>query len=63
MCSQVLIHGRHARILARMFGIRSEDRGGDAGEGRTRVLAAEWGGILFYHCTIRVLKSSELIVP
>ena len=23
-----LIHGRHARILARVFGVRSEDRGG-----------------------------------
>ena len=29
-----LIHGRHARILARIFGVRSEDRGGGGGGGR-----------------------------
>ena len=28
-----LIHGRHARILARVFGVRSEDRGGGVGGG------------------------------
>ena len=28
-----LIHGRHARILARVFGVRSEDRGGGGGWG------------------------------
>ena len=27
------IHGRHARILARVFGVRSEDRGGVGGGG------------------------------
>ena len=33
--SGVLIHGRHARILARVFGVRSEDRGvGGVGGGR-----------------------------
>ena len=30
-----LIHGRHARILARVFGVRSEDRVG--GEGKDAV--------------------------
>ena len=34
ICSQILIHGRHARILARIFGVRSDGRrGGVEGEG------------------------------
>ena len=42
-----LIHGRHARILARVFGVRSEDRGGVWGGG------GEGGGreIQFYSTT------------
>ena len=28
LTARFLIHGRHARILARVFGVRSEDRGG-----------------------------------
>ena len=30
-----LIHGRHARILARIFCIKSEDRGGVGGGGES----------------------------
>ena len=36
-----LIHGRHARILARIFGVRSEDRGGVGGDGGGGVRVGE----------------------
>ena len=38
-----LIHGRHAQILARIFGVRSEDRGGSGLVG---------GGEEKYSCTV-----------
>ena len=38
---QVLMHGRHARIVGRILGVRSDGR---EGVGALRVAWAKWGG-------------------
>ena len=45
-----LVHGRHAQILARVFGVRSEDRRGGVGGGGGSV--GEWAGEEKYSFTV-----------